>query len=497
MQNKVFLEISNISKTFPGVKALDNVKFNIKYGEVHSLVGENGAGKSTLIKILSGFQQPDDGAKIIIDGNETKLRSVTDAIKQGISVVYQDFSLFGNLTVAENIGINEIIDRNKFLINWKELNQKSRRALIYIGQNINPKELVENLSVAKKQMVAIASAVAQDAKMIILDEPTSALSRGEVEHLYKIIDTLKQKNMAIMFVSHKMDELFKVSDRFTVFRDGQYIETVNKENIDESGLVSLMVGRQVEIKKYANLEQNKEVVLEAKNLSKKGNIKDISFKLHKGEVVGITGLVGAGRSELAQIIFGIMKPDSGKLFINNKEMQINSPKDALKNGIAYIPESRQTQGLVLQKTVESNITLPILDKLKNKLGIINIKKQRESVNKWVNLLDVRPNNPDMLAQQLSGGNQQKVVLAKWISTGAKVLIIDEPTNGVDVGAKSEIHQIIRKLASEGTSIIVISSELPEILSVSDRILVMRRGRINGEFINEAITQEDIMKKAIV
>ena len=333
--------------------------------------------------------------------------------------------------------------------------------------------------------------------MIILDEPTSALSRGEVEHLYKIIDTLKQKNMAIMFVSHKMDELFKVSDRFTVFRDGQYIETVNKENIDESGLVSLMVGRKVEIKKYANLEQNKEVVLEAKNLSKKGNIKDISFKLHKGEVVGITGLVGAGRSELAQIIFGIMKPDSGKLFINNKEMQINSPKDALKNGIAYIPESRQTQGLVLQKTVESNITLPILEKLKNKLGIINIKKQRESVNKWVNLLDVRPNNPDMLAQQLSGGNQQKVVLAKWISTGAKVLIIDEPTNGVDVGAKSEIHQIIRKLASEGTSIIVISSELPEILSVSDRILVMRRGRINGEFINEAITQEDIMKKAIV
>ena len=213
--------------------------------------------------------------------------------------------------------------------------------------------------------------------------------------------------------------------------------------------------------------------------------------------MGITGLVGAGRSELAQIIFGIMKPDSGKLFINNKEMQINSPKDALKNGIAYIPESRQTQGLVLQKTVESNITLPILEKLKNKLGIINIKKQRESVNKWVNLLDVRPNNPDMLAQQLSGGNQQKVVLAKWISTGAKVLIIDEPTNGVDVGAKSEIHQIIRKLASEGTSIIVISSELPEILSVSDRILVMRRGRINGEFINEAITQEDIMKKAIV
>lgn len=497
MRDKVFLEISNISKTFPGVKALNNVKFSVKYGEVHSLVGENGAGKSTLIKILSGFQQPDKGAKIIIDGKETRLRSVTDAIKQGISVVYQDFSLFGNLTVAENIGINEIIDRNKFFINWKELNQKSRRALVYIGQNINPKELVENLSVAKKQMVAIAGAIAQDAKMIILDEPTSALSRGEVEHLYKIIETLKQKNMAIMFVSHKMDELFKVSDRFTVFRDGRYIETVDKENIDESGLVSLMVGRKVEIKKYANLEQNKEVVLEVKNLSKKGNIKDVSFRLHKGEVIGITGLVGAGRSELAQIIFGIMSPDSVKLFINNKEASIGSPKEALKNGIAYIPESRQTQGLVLQKTVESNITLPILETFKNKLGIIDNKKQRASVDKWMKLLDVRPNNPDMQAQQLSGGNQQKVVLAKWISTGAKILIIDEPTNGVDVGAKSEIHQIIRKLASEGTSIIVISSELPEILSVSDRILVMRRGRINGEFINKSITQEDIMKKAIV
>lgn len=497
MRDKVFLEISNISKTFPGVKALDNVKFSIKYGEVHSLVGENGAGKSTLIKILSGFQQPDSGAKIVIDGKETKLRSVKDAIKQGIAVVYQDFSLFGNLTVAENISINEIIDKNKFFISWKKLNQRGRRALAYIGQSINPKELVQNLSIAKKQMVAISGAIAQDAKMIILDEPTSALSKGEVEHLYKIIETLKQKNMAIMFVSHKMEELFKVSDRFTVFRDGNYIDTVNKEDIDENGLISLMVGRKVSIKKYANLEQNKEVVFEVKNLSKKGNVKDISFKLHKGEVLGITGLVGAGRSELAQIIFGIMKPDSGKIIINNKCVSIMSPKDALKNGIAYIPESRQTEGLVLQKTVESNITLPVLEKFKNKLGIINNKKLRTSVDKWVKLLDVRPNNPDMLAQQLSGGNQQKVVLAKWISTGAKILIIDEPTNGVDIGAKSEIHQIIRKLASEGTSIIVISSELPEILSVSDRILVMRRGKINGEFINNSITQEDIMKKAIV
>ncbi len=497
MDDKTFLEISNVSKTFPGVKALNNVKFDIRYGEVHSLVGENGAGKSTLIKILSGFQQPDLGAKIVIDGQETKLNGVIDAIKKGISVVYQDFSLFTNLTVAENIGINEIIEKKQFIINWKKLNENARKALKFIGSDINPNEIVENLSVAKKQMVAIASAIAQDAKMIILDEPTSALSRGEVEHLYEIIDILKKKNMAIMFVSHKMEELFRVSDRFTIFRDGQYVDTLDRKDVDEDKLVSLMVGRKVEIKKYAKLEQNEDIVLEVQQLSKKGNIKNVSFKLHKGEVVGITGLVGAGRSELAQIIFGILQPDSGKILINGKEVSINSPSEALKNGIAYIPESRQTQGLILPKTIESNITLPILSKFKNKFGLIDIKKQRDSVDQWIKMLDVRPNDPNMLASQLSGGNQQKVVLAKWISTGVNILIIDEPTNGVDIGAKSEIHQIIRKLAKEGTSIIVISSELPEILSVSDRILVMRRGTINGEFINDSVSQEDIMHKAVV
>ena len=496
MKNQ-FLEITNVSKTFPGVKALDNVRFDIVPGEVHALVGENGAGKSTLIKILSGFQQPDAGAKILIEGKETKLNDVMDAIRQGISVIYQDFSLFANLTVAENIGINEIIEKNKPVLNWKDINAKAEKALAFLGADIDPKEIVENLSVAKQQMVAIASAIAQDARMIIMDEPTSALSRGEVEHLYEIIETLKGRNIAIMFVSHKMEELFHVADRFTVFRDGQYVTTENKEDVDENGLVSLMVGRKVEIKNYANLEKKSEVALKVDKLSKKGNFKDISFEVHKGEVVGITGLVGAGRSEMAQAIFGINKPDSGKIFINGKEVAIKSPAEALEYGVAYIPESRQTQGLVLPKSIESNITLPVLKKYKNRFGIIDRKAQRMSVDKWVEMLDVRPNDPDMLAMQLSGGNQQKVVLAKWISTEAKILIIDEPTNGVDVGAKSEIHQIIRRLASEGTAVIVISSELPEILSVSDRILVMRKGRIAGEFVNDNLTQEVIMSKAVV
>lgn len=492
-----FLEIKNISKTFPGVKALDNVCFEIKAGEVHALVGENGAGKSTLIKILSGFQQPDKGGKIWIDGQETKMNDVMDAIKKGISVIYQDFSLFSNLTVAENIGINELIEKKRPILKWKEMNEKAKKALAVLGADIDPKEIVENLSVAKQQMVAIASAIAQDAKMIIMDEPTSALSKGEVEQLYRIIDMLKEKKIAIMFVGHKMDELFRVADRFTVFRDGQYVTTVLKEEVDEQKLVSFMVGRKVEIKSYANLEEKEQVVLSVKNLTKKGNFKDVTFDVHAGEVVGITGLVGAGRSEMAQALFGIHKPTDGQIYIDGKEVSISSPSEALKNGLAYIPESRQTQGLVLQKTISSNITLPLLKKYKNRFGLLDRKAQRNSVTKWVEMLDVRPNNPDMLAMQLSGGNQQKVVLAKWISTKAKILIIDEPTNGVDIGAKAEIHQIIRKLAEEGTAVIVISSELPEILSVSDRILVMRKGKIAGEFLNDNVTQEAIMEKAVV
>lgn len=492
-----FLEIENISKTFPGVKALDSVRFDIHPGEVHALVGENGAGKSTLIKILAGVQPPDVGGTIKINGQVTQFKNAMDSIKQGISVIYQDFSLFTNLTVAENIGINEVLEKKQKVLKWNNIYKKAEQALKFIGADFDPKEIVENLSVARQQMVAIASAVAQDAKMIIMDEPTSALSRGEVEHLYEIIDTLKAKGVAIMFVSHKMDELFRVADRFTVFRDGQYVDTVDKAAITEGELISMMVGRKIQIKQYANLEEKGPVALRVEKLSKKGNYKDITFEVKKGEVVGITGLVGAGRSEVMQSIFGIMKADSGKVFVEGKEVTIHSPQDALEKGIAYIPESRQTQGLVLQKTVASNITLPLLKEFCNKLGIIDRKRQREAVDKWVEMLDVRPNDPDMFAMQLSGGNQQKVVLAKWISTQAKILIVDEPTNGVDIGAKDEIHKILRKLASEGTAVIVISSELPEILSVSDRILVMRRGRISGEFNNHEVTQEMIMNKAIV
>lgn len=495
--NSPFLELENISKTFPGVKALNKVKFDIYPGEVHSLVGENGAGKSTLIKVMSGAHQPDEGGIIKINGEQVKISNPIDAIKKGISVIYQDFSLFGNLTVAENIVINQIIEKNKLLLNWKEIRIKAEKALNVVGIKINPNEIVDNLSVAKKQMVAIAGAIAHNAKMIIMDEPTSALSKQEVENLYRIIDMLKSKNIAVMFVSHKMDELFKVSDRFTIFRDGQYVDTVKASDIDKKTLIAKMVGRDVNILNYANLNVKEEAILEIKGLSKKGNYKNINLKLYKGEVLGITGLVGAGRSELFQTIFGILKADSGKIILEGEEINLNSPWTALKKGIGYIPESRQTQGLVLEKKVSENITLPLLKNFTNKLGIINTKKQSSLVHDLIDKLDVRPKNENLTASQLSGGNQQKVVIAKWIATNPKILIVDEPTNGVDIGAKADIHKILRELAKNGTSIIVISSELPEILSISDRILVMRKGCISGEFKNSNLTQEAIMEKAVI
>ena len=494
---EAFLELDHVSKTFPGVKALNDVHFDIRRGEVHSLVGENGAGKSTLIKVMAGVHQPDEGGVIKIEGKETKISGVIDAIRQGIAVIYQDFSLFGNLTVAENIGINQVIDKNKSLVNWKEVREKAVEALKIVGADIDPSTTLENLSIAKQQMVAIASAVAQDAKMIIMDEPTSALSKTEIETLFEIVEKLKKQNMAIMFVSHKMDEIFHLSDRITVFRDGQYVSTVEKDEIDTDGLISLMVGRKVEIKNYANLDEKKDVILQVDHLTKEGNFKDVSFQLYRGEVLGITGLVGAGRSEMAQAIFGIQRPDSGDILINGKKVEIKDSYDALEAGIAYIPESRQTQGLILDQSVENNITLPLLKKYTNRFGMVHRGNQRAFVKEWIEKLDVRPRDPDLFAMQLSGGNQQKVVLAKWIATNAKILIVDEPTNGVDVGAKSEIHRILRRIAEQGTSVIVISSELPEILSISDRILVMRRGRIAGEFKNQDVTQEIIMEKALV
>ncbi|WP_071542133.1 sugar ABC transporter ATP-binding protein [Neomoorella thermoacetica] len=496
MSERPFLQLRNVSKTYPGVQALSSVQLEIMAGEVHALVGENGAGKSTLIKLLAGVEQADPGAEFLIDGQPANIRQPIDANQKGIAVIYQDFSLFPNLTVAENISFGKEVGQGKRFISWSEIKETARNALKELGTELDLTLQLEKLSVAKQQLVAIARALAFNARLIIMDEPTSSLSRGEVENLFKIIRVLKDKGIAILFVSHKLQELFTIADRFTVLRDGKYIGTYYKEEINEDKLISLMVGRKVEFIKLSGGEVGP-VLLEVKFLSKKGNFKDISFTLHKGEILGLTGLVGAGRTEVAQALFGLNIPDSGEIFFEGIKVNIRSPEEAMRLGIAYIPEGRQREGLVLRQSVANNISLAMLRKMRGKLGLLNTSKEKELVGRYMEALDVRPRLPEMLAMQLSGGNQQKVVLAKWLATNPRVLIIDEPTNGIDIGAKTEIHKLLRRLASQGMGILMISSELPEILAISDRILVMRRGRLVGEFNIKEATQEKIMNRAFM
>jgi ABC-type sugar transport system ATPase subunit len=495
--SQYLLEMENISKTFPGVKALDDVKLQVKPGEVHALIGENGAGKSTLIKILAGLQQADVGAKFFYEGKEANISKPIDATLKGISIIYQDLSLFPNLTVAENINIGRDSDNKGWKrIDWNEMKGVANKALQELGVDIDVTLPVEKLSIAKQQLVEIARALAFDSKLIVMDEPTSSLSTNEVEQLYKLINNLKARGISIIFVSHKLKELFTVSDRFTVLRDGKYVGTYEREELDEAKLITLMVGRKVTFEKRGGKTKVGKPILEVKGLCKEGNFKDISFTLHEGEILGFTGLVGAGRTELAQHIFGINRYSEGVMKINEQEVKLKSSEEAVKKGIAYIPESRQTQGLILNQSIINNISISILNQLTNLFKLIIRKKEIDLANEYVKTLDIRPALPQMSADKLSGGNQQKVVIAKWLSTKPKILIIDEPTNGIDIGAKTEIHNLLKKLASEGMAIIVISSELPEILAVSDRIMVMRNGRITGELdINEA-TQEKIMNFAI-
>ncbi|BBU37965.1 MULTISPECIES: sugar ABC transporter ATP-binding protein [Aeribacillus] len=496
--SEYLLQMLNISKTFPGVKALDDVKLEVKKGEVHALIGENGAGKSTLIKILAGVYQPDPGAQFFFEGKEAKIRRPIDATMRGISIIYQDLSLFPNLSVAENIYIGRDSDKHSWKkVDWALMEKTAKKALKELDFEIDVSTPVEKLSIAQQQMVEIARALAFDAKLIVMDEPTSSLSAGEVEKLYEVIFSLKKRGISIIFVSHKLKELFTVSDRFTVLRDGKYVGTYHANELTEEKLITLMVGRKILYEKNKEKAASGKTLLEVRNLAKEGNFKDISFELREGEVLGITGLVGSGRTELAQAIFGINRPYKGDIIINGQKTVIKSSEEAVKKGIAYIPESRKTQGLILRQSIINNISLPVLKKLKNKFLLINRRKEIELAEHYIQSLDVRPPLPYRAAGDLSGGNQQKVVIGKWLSTNPKILIIDEPTNGIDIGAKSEIHKLLRGLAANGMGIIVISSELPEVLAVSDRIIVMRHGRIAGELGIHEATQESIMNLALL
>lgn len=494
-QDVPFLRLKNVSKTFPGVNALSNINFDVRHGEVHGLIGENGAGKSTLIKVLAGVYQPDPGAEIEIEGEKIDMLTPTESMRRGIMVIYQDFSLFPTLSVKENIAFSQQIEKRRKIIDWKEMEKTSQKALSILGVDIDLNAKLSSLSTARQQLVAIARALVYDAKLLVMDEPTSALSSGEVAHLFRVVEDLKRRGMSIIFISHKLDELFQITDRMTVLRDGQYIGTrmSNETNTDE--IITMMVGREIKEEHIGGTNIG-EVILEVKNISKRGNYQDISFKLRKGEVLGITGLVGAGRTETVRALFGLNPPDSGEIYLEGKKIAPKSPAEAQALGIAYVPESRQTEGLVLQQDSESNITLSILKKFV-KRGLISFADRKKEAVSLIEKLNVKPAYPFMQVAKLSGGNQQKVVVAKWLATNPKVLIVDEPTNGIDVGAKTEIHLLLRRLADEGMAVIMVSSELPEILSISDRVLVMRRGRINGEFDAEGLTQEQIMEKAVL
>lgn len=491
------LEMNNVSKTFPGVKALDKVELKVKKGEVHALIGENGAGKSTLIKILAGIHKPDPGASFFFEGKKAEINRPIDATLLGVSIIYQDLSLFPNLSVAENIYIGQDSGKKSWTrIDWKKIKEISQAALDELEVDIDLNVSVEQLSIAQQQLVEIARALAFESKLIVMDEPTSALSSGEVEKLYNVVDKLSARGISIIFISHKIMELYRVSTRFTVLRDGKYVGSYDPKEIDEDRLIHLMVGREVIYEKNEEEICAGKTIFKIEKLSKHGNFEDISLELKEGEVLGITGLVGSGRTELAQAVFGVNKPDEGAVYIHGKQVTTRTSEEAVKQGIAYIPEARQTQGLVLPQSVINNISLPIIAKIKNKFGLIDRNREVKIAKDYVEQLDVRPPLPYTPVKNLSGGNQQKVVISKWLSTHPKILIIDEPTNGIDIGAKTEIHKLLRRLASEGIGVIMISSELPEVLAVSDRILVMRNGRISGELSVKEATQEKIMGYAL-
>lgn len=495
MGKSVFLELKHISKDFPGVKALSEINLNVEKGEVHAIVGENGAGKSTLIKILAGVLQPNAGGEILIEGNPVAMSNALVSASQGISVIFQDFSLFPNLSVAENLWMNVQIAEKKKTVNWKENQKSAQQALDEVKLDVDLNMPVEKLSIAKQQIVAIARALVMNAKLVIMDEPTATLSGGEVKHLFTIIDQLKNKGISVIFISHKLDEVFTVADRITVLRDGQYIGTYGKAELTEKQLISYMVGREIEETSYDSVYTD-EVVLEVKHLSKKKNYKDINFKVRRGEVLAITGLVGSGRSEVITSIFGVNKPDSGEILLEGKPVTINSTAVATDLGIALVPENRQTEGLIMRHSMSQNIVSTVLKKVIGKFGLISQEKEQAYASEYIEKMDIRPALPDILAMNMSGGNQQKVVLSKWLATNPKVLMIDEPTNGIDIGAKAEIHKLIRRLASEGMAVIMVSSELPEVLSVSDTVIVMRNGRIVDKVVTNTATQESIMEKAL-
>lgn len=493
---EVLVSMEGIEKSFPGVHALSQCKFELRAGEVHALIGENGAGKSTLMKILTGVYSKDSG-KIIYKGNEIEVPNPRAAQDLGISIIHQELNLMPHLTVAQNIFIGREASKNvKFMVSEKDINAKTEQLFEMMHLKLDPRTKVADITVAKQQMVEIAKALSFNSEVLVMDEPTAALTETEIEDLFRIIRELREKGVGIIYISHRMEELKQISDRITVMRDSCYVDTVNTKDVEINKIISMMVGRQIyETSSIPQDASDKEIVLEVKNLNRGRVIKDVNFNLKKGEILGFAGLMGAGRTEVARAIFGADPYDSGEIYVNGEKVNIKTPKDAVKHGIGYLSEDRKRYGLALGMDIEDNVVLASYENFTGPLGIVNSSKTKAESEKMVNDLKVKTPSLKQKIRNLSGGNQQKVIIGKWLTRNSNILIFDEPTRGIDVGSKSEIYKLLNELAEQGKSIIMISSELPEILRMSHRVVVMCEGRITGELSAKEATQERIMEYA--
>lgn len=486
---KPIMRMQEISKSFPGVKALDNVNFSIYKGESMGLIGENGAGKSTLMKILSGVYEKDSG-KIFLGGKEENILSPSDAIDKGVAIIHQELNLVPYLTVYENIFLGRELKFPSGRLNKKEMISQSEKILQKLNINISPKAQINTLSIAQQQMVEIGKALSLNAKIIIMDEPTDTLTDQEVESLFEVIDELKKERKGIVYISHRLEEVFEVCEKITVLRDGKFIAEKGVEEVDKDEVIHLMVGRTLDEQFPFIKTRFDNIILEVKNLSNK-YINNINFSLKEGEILGISGLVGAGRTELAKTLYGLYEKEGGKILLEGQEINCRSPKEALEHGICYVSEDRKSDGLILMMDVKSNMTISALEKFKTFLKI-DKSREYEVASEYKEKMDIRTPSPYHKVENLSGGNQQKVAIAKALLTNPKILILDEPTRGVDVGAKKEIYDLLNEIKKEGRSIIMISSEMPEVLGMSDRILIMHEGEQKGELSREEATQEIIM-----
>ena len=491
---ETILNMQGIQKYFSGVHALKGVNFDLNAGEVHALMGENGAGKSTLIKVLCGIYRK-DGGTIEYFGEPVEFTHIAESQNAGISVIHQELNMMNDLTVAQNI----FIGRESMLgglINDSEMERQAQQLFDHLGVKIDPSVKLGSLTVGKQQMVEIAKAISRDCKLLVLDEPTAALTQPEVEELFKIMNELRDKGIGMIYISHRMDEINRISDRVTVMRDGEYVGTVNTADVTKDDIVKMMVGRVImgEQKAVSNCPAEADVILEVRNLRAGKEVKNVSFKLRRGEILGFAGLMGAGRTEVARALYGADSRQGGEIFLNGKKVRIRTPEQAVRNGICYLSEDRKRYGLMLDKSVTENSVIACVDNFIT-AGLINDGKMKAESQKFNDMLRTKTPSMEQLLKNLSGGNQQKVIIARWLMKNADIFIFDEPTRGIDVGAKSEIYALMDELVKQGKSIIMISSELPEVLRMSDRVVVMCEGRVTGELDISEATQENIMQLA--